>query len=97
MIHYTSESVFDALGDVASDWEWNADALTAIFVFADFKKAFAFMTQVAKIAEKLNHHPDWQNSYNRVAISLRTHDQKAVTDLDIALAKEISALAKILL
>lgn len=97
MTHYSAETVFDALGDVSSDWEWNANALTAIFVFADFKKAFAFMTQVAEVAEQMNHHPDWQNSYNRVVISLRTHDQNAVTDLDIALAKEISALAKILL
>lgn len=96
MIHYTSENVFDALGDVSSDWEWNADALTAIFVFADFKKAFAFMSQVAEVAEQINHHPNWQNSYNRVAISLRTHDQNAVTDLDIALAKEISVLAQAL-
>lgn len=92
MIHYTSENVFDALGDVASDWEWKESALYAAFRFADFARAFAFMTKVAEVAEKMNHHPDWENSYNRVAISLRTHDQNAVTNLDITLAKEISVL-----
>lgn len=96
MTQYSAKTAFDALGSVSTDWEWNADALTATFVFPDFNKAFAFMTQIAQVAEQLNHHPDWQNSYNRVTISLRTHDKNAVTDLDISLAKEISALAKTL-
>ncbi len=94
MTRYTVETFADALGSAHSDWRWQSDALKATFIFPDFKAAFAFMTQVAVVAERLHHHPDWQNSFNKVSISLRTHDQNAVTDLDINLAKEISALAK---
>ena len=94
MTRYTVETFADALGSAHSDWKWQSDALEATFIFPDFKAAFAFMTQVAVVAERLHHHPDWQNSFNKVSISLRTHDQNAVTDLDINLAKEISALAK---
>jgi len=96
MTHYTPETVFDALGDCAVRWQWKANALYAEFRFSDFATAFAFMTKVAEVAEEMNHHPDWENSYNRVAISLRTHDQNAVTELDVALAKEISELAQAL-
>ena len=94
MTRYTVETFADALGSAHSDWRWQSDALKATFIFPDFKAAFAFMTQVAVVAERLHHHPDWQNSFNKVSISLRTHDQNTVTDLDITLAKEISALAK---
>lgn len=92
MTQYTPETVFDALGDCAVRWQWKANALYAEFRFSDFATAFAFMTKVAEVAEEMNHHPDWKNSYNRVVISLRTHDQNAVTELDVALAKEISVL-----
>ena len=95
MTHYTHETVFDALGDCAERWKWKANALYAEFCFSDFATAFAFMTKVAEVAEEMNHHPDWKNSYNRVAISLRTHDQNAVTDLDITLAKTIKKLAAV--
>ena len=94
MTRYTVETFSDALGSAHSDWKWQSDALEATFIFPAFKSAFSFMTQVAVVAERLHHHPDWQNSFNKVSISLRTHDQNAVTDLDINLAKEISALAK---
>ena len=97
MSSYTSKTYTAALEEAVADWDWLDGALYAEFLFADFKQAFAFVTQVAEVAEQMNHHPDWQNSYNRVAISLRTHDQNAVTELDIALAKEISVLAKTLL
>ena len=97
MTSYTSKTYTAALEEAVVDWDWLDGALCAEFIFADFKQAFGFVTQVAEVAEQMNHHPDWQNSYNRVAISLRTHDQNAVTELDIALAKEISVLAKTLL
>ena len=92
MEYYTAENFSGALGSVGSDWKWQSDALEATFIFSDFKTAFAFMTQVAEVAERLHHHPDWQNSYNTVKVRLFTHDYNAVTDLDIALAIEISAL-----
>jgi len=66
------------------------------FVFADFAEAFAFMTQVALIAEKRNHHPEWSNVYNRVTISLTTHDANGLSMNDIELARSIDrAFAKL--
>jgi 4a-hydroxytetrahydrobiopterin dehydratase len=74
---------------------WNIDegALTREFRFKDFTEAFEFMTKVAVEAEKLNHHPDWSNSYNRVVIRLTSHDAGAVTDKDYSLATRINELA----
>lgn len=64
--------------------------LRATFVFKDFQQAFAFMTRVALIAEKMNHHPEWSNVYNRVNIQLSTHDAgDVVTVKDLELAKKI--------
>ena len=62
------------------------------FTFKDFTEAFAFMTKVALAAEKLNHHPDWSNSWNKVSISLTTHDQGGITERDLQLAEEINRL-----
>lgn len=97
MEYYTTEKVYAALLRTHTEWKWQSNALQATFIFPDFKAAFAFMTQVAVVAERLQHHPDWQNSYNTVNVRLFTHDQNAVTDLDITLAKEMSALAKTLI
>jgi 4a-hydroxytetrahydrobiopterin dehydratase len=60
--------------------------------FPDFVRAFAFMTQVALIAEAMNHHPDWSNVYNRVRIRLNTHDVGGISGLDITLAGRIDAV-----
>ncbi|WMS44075.1 4a-hydroxytetrahydrobiopterin dehydratase [Acuticoccus sp. MNP-M23] len=61
--------------------------------FANFRAAFAFMTEVALAAEKMNHHPEWSNVYNKVSIRLTTHDAGTLTDKDIALAKAIDKAA----
>ena len=70
---------------------WSAaegrDAITKTFKFADFGAAFGWMTRVALAAEKLDHHPEWLNVYNRVEVILATHDADGVTDLDVKLAK----------
>jgi len=92
MTKYTEASIVKALGTEAADWQWDAGCIKTELVFKDFKTAFDFMSKVADVAEKLGHHPNWQNSYNRIGISLRTHDQNAVTTLDVALAKHISIL-----
>ena len=92
MKHYTAASIAESLGTHAADWQWGAGCIKTELVFKDFRAAFAFMSKVADMAEKLGHHPDWQNSYNKIMISLRTHDQSAVTTLDLALAKRISML-----
>ena len=76
---------------------WSAaegrDALTKTFKFADFNAAFGWMTRVALAAEKLDHHPEWFNVYNRVDIALSTHDAGGLSERDIALAKLIDAAA----
>lgn len=70
--------------------------LKATFEFESFIEAFSFMTKVAIIAEKMNHHPTWTNTYNQVEIELTTHDQgDVVTDKDRNLAKEIEAAFKV--
>jgi 4a-hydroxytetrahydrobiopterin dehydratase len=63
------------------------DAISRRFVFADFVQAFGFMTQLALAAERLNHHPEWSNVYNRVDVLLTTHDAGGLTALDITLAR----------
>ena len=62
------------------------DAIAKAFKFADFNAAFAFMTQVALAAEKADHHPEWSNVYNKVVITLSTHDAGGVSERDVALA-----------
>ena len=63
------------------------EAIAKTFKFADFNAAFAFMTRVALLAEKLDHHPEWFNVYNRVAVTLATHDAGGVTELDLEMAR----------
>lgn len=74
-------------------WKEADNKLSRKFTFKDFSEAFAFMTRVAMIAEKLNHHPTWINTWNTVEIHLNTHDAgNKVTDLDRKMAKEIDQL-----
>lgn len=65
------------------------DAITRDFEFADFTTAWAFMTCVAALAERMDHHPEWSNSYNRVTITLTTHDASGLTRRDATLAAGI--------
>jgi 4a-hydroxytetrahydrobiopterin dehydratase len=69
------------------------DAVAKSFAFKDFKAAFGFMTQVALKAEQMDHHPEWFNVYNKVDVTLATHDANGVTALDVELAKFIDATA----
>ena len=62
------------------------------FVFVDFSAAWAFMTRVALLAERLDHHPDWSNSWNRVTIELISHDRGSITDRDRTMATRINIL-----
>ena len=62
------------------------DAYTKLFKFSDFKQAFSFMTSIAMKAEQINHHPEWENVYNKVKITLTTHDVGGVSKLDYDMA-----------
>ncbi|MBB4152487.1 4a-hydroxytetrahydrobiopterin dehydratase [Sphingomonas jinjuensis] len=83
----------DAL-DGLPEWDYDEgrDAITRTVVFDDFVQAFGFMTQVALVAEKANHHPEWTNVYNRVEILLTTHDAGGLSSKDIELADAIDAM-----
>jgi 4a-hydroxytetrahydrobiopterin dehydratase len=76
------------------DWSLRADglAIERKFKFADFNEAFGFMARVALLADKHDHHPEWSNVYNRVEITLTTHDVGGLSLRDVAMAKAIDAL-----
>ena len=70
-------------------WEKTSDgreAYNKLFKFDDFKQAFSFMTSLAMKAEQINHHPEWENVYNKVKITLTTHDKGGITELDYEMA-----------
>lgn len=69
------------------------DAIAKTFTFKDFNAAFGWMTRVALVAEKLDHHPEWFNVYKTVKVTLTTHDAGGLSDLDVKLARKMDALA----
>lgn len=77
------------------DWHLceGREAISKAFRFRDFQEAFGFMTRVALVAEKMNHHPEWSNVYRNVDITLSTHDVGGLSDLDLRLAAEIDRIA----
>lgn len=74
-------------------WSLSGGKLRREFVFRDFSEAFGFMARAALTAEKMDHHPDWSNVWNRVVVELSTHDAGGITSLDFDLAAEMSRLA----
>ena len=85
----------ESLATVVPQWARALDkeAIRREFKFADFNEAWGFMTRVALLAEKFDHHPDWSNVWNTVRIELSTHDVGGLSDNDIRLAKAIDKLA----
>ena len=75
------------------EWELGADRIKRSFRFADFVEAFGWMSSVALIAEKMNHHPEWRNVWATVEVELSTHDAGGLTGLDMTLAAEMDRLA----
>ena len=96
MAKLTIEELRNALKRLP-DWELARDreAITRKFQFVDFDAAFAFMTRVALLAAKMDHHPEWFNVYKTVDVTLATHDAGGVTELDVKLATEMDRLAGI--
>jgi 4a-hydroxytetrahydrobiopterin dehydratase len=74
------------------DWAFGKTTINRDFKFKTFAEAFSFMSEIALEAEKLNHHPDWSNSYNKVYISLTNHEVNGVTQLDFVLANRIDKI-----
>ncbi|WP_298918027.1 4a-hydroxytetrahydrobiopterin dehydratase [uncultured Algimonas sp.] len=79
--------------DKLPGWTGGDDFITKVYRFADFAEAFGFMTRIAIIADKMDHHPEWFNVYNRVDVTLTTHDAGGVTQKDVTLAKAMEAAA----
>lgn len=73
-------------------WSLRENKLYRLCVFEDFVGAFGFMSSVALLAERMNHHPEWSNVYNRVEIYLTTHDAGGISERDFALAQQIDQL-----
>jgi 4a-hydroxytetrahydrobiopterin dehydratase len=95
MVEPLNEEQRAAALDRLGEWDYDEarDALTRIFMFADFSEAFAFMTRVAMVAEKMDHHPEWSNVWNRVEIFLTTHDAGGLSLRDVNMAQAIDALS----
>jgi len=92
MKRLTLEEIDSYSTDLTS-WTIEKDKLYKEFIFKDFTDAFTFMKLFAEVAESINHHPDWTNSYNKVAITLSSHDVGGLTKKDITLAQEADRIA----
>lgn len=94
MVEKLTEAARAALPDTLPQWRMAAgrEAIARDFVFADFSAAWGFMSRVALLAEKHDHHPEWSNVWNKVGIVLSTHDAGGLSARDVALASAIDAL-----
>ena len=94
-IAYTETQIHAAQAHLHTDWQYDDAARPALkrcFVFADFNQAFGFMSRVALYAEMHNHHPEWFNVYNRVEVTLTTHDAGGISQRDIDMAQWMDQL-----
>lgn len=88
-----TESEIHAQAAQLSDWQLTESGLVRQFTFADFTRAFEFMQQVAVLAERANHHPEWSNVYSKVDITLTTHEYQGVSQRDFDLANAINHIS----
>lgn len=88
MTIYNEETAKEYLQDL-ENWHFENNGIEKKFVFKNFTEALGFMVKVGVIAEKMNHHPEWSNVYNKVSIRLTTHDAKGVTEKDFELARKM--------
>jgi 4a-hydroxytetrahydrobiopterin dehydratase len=94
MVEQLDEEQRAAVLDRLGEWDYAdaREALTRRFLFADFSEAFAFMTRVALLAEKHDHHPEWSNVWNRVDMLLTTHDAGGLSQRDVQMAEAVELL-----
>lgn len=94
MVDRLSEDERNEALEALSDWDYDGDrdAISLSLEFDDFNQAFGFMTRVALLADKMNHHPEWSNVYNKVDILLTTHDAHGLSERDVKMAKAIDAI-----
>ena len=93
MIRLSDEQIKTELAELFG-WSVVNGKLHKDFVFDDFVEAFGFMTRAAIHIEKMNHHPEWFNVYNKISVDLTTHDAGGITQNDIALARTLNSLKK---
>lgn len=95
MAHKLEKNDVAARMDTVPGWVVAPDGLSMSksFKFKDFSAAWAFMARSALLAEKINHHPEWFNVYNRVEVTLNTHDAKGLTELDFRMAADMNRFA----
>ena len=94
MTKLNEEEIKTRMKSIDSAWQFKGKVIHRDFLFKDFIAAFSFMTAVALLAEKSAHHPDWKNVYNKVSITLNTHDADGLTAKDFDLATAIDGIAK---
>ena len=94
MTRLNKQEIQARISKVDAVWILKGKFIHRDFVFKDFIQAFSFMTSVALIAEKSDHHPNWKNAYNKVNIALSTHNADGLTDKDFELAREIDQVFK---
>ena len=92
MTSLLAQDQLDYFKEKNPSWLIDKKTITREFKFDNFIDAFAFMSKVALLSEKMDHHPDWQNTYNKVKINLTTHDKGGITTNDIKLAESIDKL-----
>ena len=94
MVSLIEHNQLDSFIEKNPSWTIDNKTIKKEFKFDNFIDAFGFMSKVALLSEKMDHHPDWQNTYNKVKINLTTHDKGGITNNDIKLAESIDKLIK---
>lgn len=94
MTNLSKQEIQDRMKEIDVLWVVEGKFIHREIIFKDFVEAFSFMTAVAIIAEKSDHHPNWKNAYNKVTIDLNTHDADGITKKDFQLAKGIDQIIK---
>jgi 4a-hydroxytetrahydrobiopterin dehydratase len=90
----SAQQIQEQLARIHKSWQLKEDSIFCQFIFSDFVEAFSFMTAIAMLAEKADHHPNWDNTYKKVNIELTTHEAGGLTTKDFELAAKIDKVAK---